>query len=71
MYCVDVSVVKSRTRGVFLTFRPDDRCLRSRSVDGMAEDAVFKKNLNAPKLSNQSKGLGGNIGCRDPSSTWY
>ena len=26
---------------------------------------VFKKNLNASKPSNQSKGLDGNIGCRD------
>ena len=25
----------------------------------------LKKNLNASKPSNQSKGLGGNIGCRD------
>ena len=33
---------------------------------------VFRKNLNASKPSNyQSKGLGGNIGCRDKNSTWY
>ena len=33
---------------------------------------LFKKNLNASKPSNQSKGLGGNIGfCRDKNSTWY
>ena len=25
---------------------------------------VFKKNLNAAKSSEQSKGLGGNIGCK-------
>ena len=33
---------------------------------------LFRKNLNASKPSNyQSKGLGGNIGCRDKNSTWY
>ena len=39
---------------------------------------VFKKNLNAPKPSEHapsgekmSKGLGGNIGCRDKTSSWY
>ena len=26
---------------------------------------MFKENLNASKPSDQSKGLGGNIGCRD------
>ena len=30
----------------------------------------LKKNLNASK-PYQSKGLGGNIGCRDKSSAWY
>ena len=29
----------------------------------------LKKNLNASKPSNQSKGLDGNIDCRDKSST--
>ena len=29
----------------------------------------LKKNLNASKPSNYSKGLGGNIGCRDKNST--
>ena len=28
-------------------------------------------NLNASQRYNQSKGLGGNIGYRDKSSTWY
>ena len=28
-------------------------------------DFRFKENLNASKPSDQSKGLGGNIGCRD------
>ena len=31
----------------------------------------LKKNLNASKPSNQSKGLGGNIGCSDKNSTGY
>ena len=38
----------------------------------------FKKNLNASKPSEHppsegkmSKGLGGNIGCRDKTSSWY
>ena len=40
--------------------------------------ALFKKNLNASKPSEHppsgekmSKGLGGNIGCRDKTSSWY
>ena len=33
---------------------------------------LFRTNLNSSKPSNyQSKGLGGNIGCRDKNSTWY
>ena len=33
--------------------------------------SCFKKNLNASKPSNQSKGLGGNIiDCRDQTSPW-
>ena len=38
----------------------------------------FKKNLNAfkpsehpPSGEKMSKGLGGNIGCRDKTSSWY
>ena len=40
--------------------------------------SVFKKNLNESKPSEHppseekmSKGLGGNIGCRDKTSSWY
>ena len=33
---------------------------------------VFRKNLNAAKPPEQSKGLGGNIDCKDKeSSIWY
>ena len=39
---------------------------------------VFRKNLNASKPSEHPpqveeclKGLGGNIGCRDKTSSWY
>ena len=39
---------------------------------------LFKKNLNASKPSEHppsgeemSEGLGGNIGCRDETSSWY
>ena len=42
------------------------------------QHGVFKKNLNASKPSEHllsggkmSKGLGGNIGCRDKTSSWY
>ena len=35
------------------------------------QSVILKKNLNASKPSNQSKGLGGNIGCRVKNSTWY
>ena len=42
------------------------------------ERLLFKKNLNASKPSEHppsgekmSKGLGGNIGCRDKTSSWY
>ena len=31
----------------------------------------LNKDLNVSKPSNQSKGLGGNNGCRDKNSTWY
>ena len=31
----------------------------------------LKKNLNLSKPSDQSKGLGGDIGCRDKNFTWY
>ena len=41
-------------------------------VYSIQHPSVFlKKNLNASKPSKQSKGLGGNIGCRDKNSTWY
>ena len=34
--------------------------------------SCLKKNMNASKSSNRSKCLvGGKIGCRDKSSTWY
>ena len=32
---------------------------------------AFKKILNAANSPEQSKGLGGNIGCKDKHSTWY
>ena len=32
---------------------------------------MLKINLNASKPSNQSKCLGGNIGCGDKISIWY
>ena len=33
--------------------------------DTASAAALFKENMNASKPSYQSKGLGGNIGCRD------
>ena len=39
--------------------------------DGHTYIHTLKKNLTVYKPYNQSKGLGGNIGCRDKHSTWY
>ena len=32
---------------------------------------MFKKNLNAAKTPEQSKGSDENMGCKDQTSTWY
>ena len=43
----------------------------SRKSNYFVYRCLFKENLNASKPSDQSTGLGGNIGCRDKNSTWY
>ena len=45
------------------------RCLEVHACNTPKSPHVFKKNLNASEPSNQSKGSGGGIGCRDKTST--
>ena len=55
-----------------------NRFLWTLPVSFRKHEIVFRKNLNASKPSEHPpqveeclKGLGGNIGCRDKTSSWY
>ena len=48
-------------------FSYDDKCASTWAHDS----GTVKKIINAAKPPEQSKGLGGNIGCEDKNSTWH
>ena len=57
---------------------PTESCMEIGSCKHSGKILLFKKNLNASKPSehppsgeNMTEGLGGNIVCRDKTSSWY